>query len=128
MSRLITLAMQNCIHVLANLEFTGLLPVIVTNAGDLRSYKMIITVDISMYPLESDYKPSIKNFIRKLQKFDGLELITNQLSTQVRGDFDSVSNAINQCMKESMQGETRVVFVVRYLNADLAINRLPDLD
>ena len=89
---------------------------------------MIITVDISMYPLDSDYKPSIKSFIRKLRRFGGLELMTNQLSTQVRGDFDLVTRAINDCMKESMQTETRVVFVARYLNVDLAISRLPDID
>jgi uncharacterized protein YqgV (UPF0045/DUF77 family) len=106
----------------------GLLPVIVTNDGQSRSNTVIITVDISMYPLDSDYKPSIKSFIRKLRRFDGLELMTNQLSTQVRGDFDSVTRAINDCMKESMQTETRVVFVARYLNADLAISRLPDID
>ncbi len=89
---------------------------------------MIITADISMYPLDHDYKPPIRQFIKSLRTFDGLELITNQLSTQIRGEIDLVNGAINECMKKSMQGEMRVVFIVRYLNADLPINRLPDID
>lgn len=89
---------------------------------------MIITVDISMYPLDSDYKPPIKDFIRKLRQFGGLELVTNQLSTQISGDFELVTKAINECMKQSMSTETRVVFVARFLNTDLDINRLPDID
>ena len=39
---------------------------------------MRITVDISLYPLDSDYIPPIKGFIRRLRAFDGLELVTNQ--------------------------------------------------
>ena len=89
---------------------------------------MIITVDISLYPLNSDYLPPIKGFIRRLRQFDGLELVTNQLSTQVRGEFDQVMVALNQCMKESMADGEKMVFVTRYLNSDLEIGRLPDID
>ena len=89
---------------------------------------MIITVDISLYPLESDFLPPIKEFIRRLRTFDGLELVTNQLSTQVRGDFDAVTHALNQCMKESMNSGGKMVFVTRYLNSDLEISQLPEID
>ncbi len=88
---------------------------------------MRITVDVSMYPLDQDYKPQIKEFIRHLRRCSGLELITNQISTQVRGDFDAVTAAINACMKQTMQGESRAVFVTKYINADLDIQRAPDI-
>ena len=88
---------------------------------------MIITVDISMYPLDSDYKPPIKNFILRLREYDGLELVSNQLSTQVRGEFEMVTEALNACMRESMAMKKRVVFVARYLNADLDIASLPNI-
>ena len=42
---------------------------------------MKITVDISMYPLDSNYIPPIKAFIRALREHEGLEIVTNQLST-----------------------------------------------
>lgn len=89
---------------------------------------MKITVDISMYPLDADYKPAIKAFIRRLREFEGLTLVTNQLSTQVNGEFDTVHAAIQDCMRESMQAQDKVVFVARYLNADLDISQLPAID
>jgi uncharacterized protein YqgV (UPF0045/DUF77 family) len=89
---------------------------------------MKITVDISMYPLDADYKPAIKAFIRKLRTFDGLTLVTNQLSTQINGEFDAVTSAVTSCIKESMVEQKKVVFVARYLNVDLDITALPDID
>jgi len=89
---------------------------------------MRITVDISLYPLDSDYLPPIKDFIRRLRKFEGLELVTNQLSTQVRGEFDRVTEALDACMKESMNSGRKMVFVTRYLNSDLDIGRLPHIE
>ena len=89
---------------------------------------MKITMDISMYPLDVDYKPAIKAFIRRLRTFDGLTLVTNQLSTQINGSFAAVTEAVNSCIHQSMQEQNKVVFVARYLNADLDIARLPDID
>lgn len=89
---------------------------------------MKITVDISMYPLDSDYKPPIKTFIRRLRAYPDLEMVTNQLSTQLCGDFAAVTSALNSCMQETMKQEGRVVFVTRYLNAGLDISGEPDID
>ena len=88
---------------------------------------MRITVDISMYPLDSNYKPPIKDFIRRLRKHADLELVTNQLSTQICGEFSDVTSAIHACMEESMGQDGRVVFVTRYLNTELDIKSLPDI-
>jgi uncharacterized protein YqgV (UPF0045/DUF77 family) len=89
---------------------------------------MKITVDISLYPLDSDYLPPIKGFIQKLRRCEGLELVTNQLSTQIRGEFEQVTQALNDCMHDSMKSGQKMVFVTRYLNSDLDIGRLPQID
>ena len=89
---------------------------------------MKITVDISMYPLDSDYVPPIKSFIHALRACDGLEIVTNQLSTQVCGEFDAVTTALNRCMRASMASDQKMVFVTRYLNAALDIGVPPDID
>ena len=89
---------------------------------------MNITVDISMYPLDSNYVPPIKHFIRALRAFEGLEIVTNQLSTQIRGEFDVVMSALRDCIRESMISNHKVVFVTRYLNSDLDIGKLPHID
>ena len=89
---------------------------------------MQITVDISMYPLDADYKPPIKAFVRQLREYAQLETVTNQMSTQVRGEFDAVMGAVNTCMKQAMAGNDKVVFVTKCLNGDLEISRLPQID
>ena len=89
---------------------------------------MKITVDISMYPLSVDYKPVIKDFIRHLRRHEGLTLVTNQLSTQINGEFDAVTVALNACLKQSMEQQNTVVFVTRYLNVDLDVTCSPQID
>lgn len=86
---------------------------------------MHITADISMYPLAETFTDGIRDFIVRLREEPGIEVITNQLSTQLRGDFAAVTGAINRCMAESMQGPGAVVFVVKYVNADLPITMVP---
>jgi uncharacterized protein YqgV (UPF0045/DUF77 family) len=89
---------------------------------------MKITVDISMYPLDQNYVTPIKAFIGRLREFPDIEMLTNQLSTQLTGEFASVTTALNTCMAESMAQNGRVVFVTRYLNTGLEIGRMPRLD
>lgn len=88
---------------------------------------MRITAEMSMYPLVDEYKPTIISFIKELQKIEGLELVTNQLSTQMRGEFDVVTSAINECFRKSMAEQKKLVLVVKYLSADLNISVVPDL-
>ncbi len=86
-----------------------------------------IVADISMYPLAEDYKAAIIAFIKALDDRPGLQRVTNQLSTQLRGSFDDVTDAIAEGMKTVMSGPDKVIFAVKYLNADLEIARPPDL-
>jgi len=89
---------------------------------------MMISIEISMYPLDADYEPAIRSFIRQLRTQAGIETVTNQMSTQVCGEFDVVMPAVNACIKKSMAENAKVVFVTKLLNAGLPIERLPDLE
>jgi uncharacterized protein YqgV (UPF0045/DUF77 family) len=88
----------------------------------------MITVEISLYPLDIDYKPVVRAFIHQLRKQDGIETVTNQMSTQVRGEFDEVMPAVTACIKKSMADNDKVVFVTKFLNAGLDITKTPDLE
>lgn len=88
---------------------------------------MNIVADMSLYPLRDGPVPEIIRFIRELRERDGLEIVTNQLSTQLRGDFEAVTGAINDCMRLAMSAPNTVVLVVKYLNVDLEIGRTPTL-
>ena len=89
---------------------------------------MMITVEMSLYPLNADYKPVIRAFIHELRTYDGIETVTNQMSTQVSGEFDDVMPAVTACIRHSMEGNDKVVFVTKFLNTGLEIMRTPDLE
>ena len=88
---------------------------------------MRITADISLYPLAEDFTAGITDFILRLRQEPRLEVLTNQLSTQLRGDFADVTGALDRCMRRSMDGAGAMVFVVKYVNADLPIGTAPRL-
>jgi uncharacterized protein YqgV (UPF0045/DUF77 family) len=89
---------------------------------------MKIVADLSLYPLKDGPVPEIIRFIKDIRGQDGIEIVTNQLSTQLRGEFEAVTGAINQCMRAVMAvSSNTVVLVVKYLNVDLEIGRPPSL-
>jgi len=57
---------------------------------------MRIAVDISLYPLDADYVPPIKDFIERLNGHEGLAVATNAMSTQVAGEHERVFAALEK--------------------------------
>jgi uncharacterized protein YqgV (UPF0045/DUF77 family) len=76
---------------------------------------MRIAVDISLYPLDADYIPPIKDFIERLNRRPGLVVHTNAMSTQVSGEHDRVFAALAEETKITFAGESRAVFVMKVL-------------
>ena len=70
---------------------------------------------------------TVGEFIRDLRRQDGIEIVSNQLSTQLRGEFEAVSGAVNRCLRKAMAAPNTVVLVVKYVNVDLEIGRAPTL-
>ena len=88
---------------------------------------MNIVAEMSLYPLNNQPVKHIIDFILELRRRPGLEVVTNQLSTQLRGPFETVTVAVNECMREAMDADNTVVLVVKYLNIDVEIGRQPTL-
>lgn len=82
---------------------------------------------MSLYPLRDGPVPVIIDFIRDLRDQAGVEIVTNQLGTQLRGEFEAVTGAINHCMRKAMEAPNTVVLVVKYLNIDAELGRTPSL-
>jgi len=79
---------------------------------------MKISVEISYYPLNEQYKPYIKGFIAALNENRNLVVKTNTMATQVFGEFDEVMTTIQHCMKNAFE-LPHSVFVMKFINADL---------
>lgn len=76
---------------------------------------MRIAVDISLYPLDADYVPPIKDFIARLNRHEGLDVATNAISTQVAGEHDHVFAVLAAETKTSFASGIRAVFVMKVL-------------
>ena len=76
---------------------------------------MRIAVDISLYPLDADYVPPIKDFIERLNRQPGLRVETNAMSTQVSGEHERVFAALAAETAATFAGSARAVFVMKVL-------------
>ncbi|MDQ1242401.1 MAG: hypothetical protein QG601_316 [Pseudomonadota bacterium] len=79
---------------------------------------MRIAVDISLYPLEVDYVPPIKDFIERLNRHLELRVETNAMSTQVSGEHDRVFAILGAETKQTFASGSRAVFVMKLLGGE----------
>ncbi len=77
---------------------------------------MKIAVDISLYPLDAEFIPPIKDVIDRLNRHDKLEVWTNAMSTQVVGEFDDVMDALKQEIGTTFEQIPKGVFVIKMFN------------
>lgn len=77
---------------------------------------MRIGVEISLYPLNADYIPPIKNFIERLNAGGAaLRIVTNDMSTQVFGEYDVLMPLLLRELRQSFLDNDKAVFVMKVL-------------
>lgn len=77
---------------------------------------MKIAVDISLYPLDEDFIPPIKNFIHRLNNYNSIEVITNNMSTQIIGEYDVIMSILNNEIRDTFEELPKAIFAVKILN------------
>jgi uncharacterized protein YqgV (UPF0045/DUF77 family) len=80
---------------------------------------MKVSVEVSYYPLKVDYIPPIKDFIARLNQHENLKVETNNMSTQVFGEYFGVMEALTREIHKSFE-LPHSVFVMKIINADLS--------
>ncbi len=80
---------------------------------------MKVAVDISLYPLADDFIPPIKDVIERLNANPSVEVVTNAMSTQLRGEYDDVLSVLNREIKGTFEQCPKAVFAIRILNNPL---------
>lgn len=78
----------------------------------------LISVEISYYHLNEDYKIPIKDFIGRMKSYENLTVRTNTMSTQIFGEYHDVMNALTVEINKSFD-LPHSVFVLKIINADL---------
>lgn len=76
---------------------------------------MVITVEISMYPLQENYRSLISSFIEKLKDYPDLQTTTGPTSTVIIGEYARVMSCITQMLGWSYEEHGRSVFVAKFL-------------
>ncbi|QYY35644.1 hypothetical protein [Ruficoccus sp. ZRK36] len=76
---------------------------------------MITTVELSLYPLNENYRPLIKDFLKKLQACEGLQCTTGGTSTVIIGEHALVMKTLDDLMQWSIAEHGRSVFVAKFL-------------
>lgn len=78
---------------------------------------MDISVELTLTPIQDNYEPAIKNFIKKLRA-SGLTIKENPLSTQVYGDYDKVMKILNTEIKTAFEAIDRGLMYVKIVKTD----------
>jgi uncharacterized protein YqgV (UPF0045/DUF77 family) len=76
---------------------------------------MDIAVELSLYPLNAHYIPPIKDFIDRLNTHPQLKVVTNSLSTQVFGPYDTVFGVLMRELRTTFESNDKAVFVMKVL-------------
>ena len=89
---------------------------------------MRVTAEMSLYPLAGQPLEKILAFIDTVQRDTRLEVVVNQLSTQVRGELRDVIAVLTTAIERSFGAGGSQALVLKILNADLPIAQPPMLE
>jgi uncharacterized protein YqgV (UPF0045/DUF77 family) len=74
---------------------------------------MEISVDISMYPLQKEFEAPILAFIAELEKEQSVEVVRNELSTQVHGNYKTIMSLLEKEMFSVFSEIPDSIFVLK---------------
>ena len=72
---------------------------------------MQISVEISLYPLNENYISSIDSFISCLKMYDSIEVRTNNMSTQLFGEFDDLIKILKVDMEKTFKTRLTLLLI-----------------
>jgi uncharacterized protein YqgV (UPF0045/DUF77 family) len=76
---------------------------------------MEIGVEISLYPLHQQYIAPIQDFIDRLNAAASLRVVTNSMSTQVFGDYETVMQTLVRELRITFEANDKAIFVMKVL-------------
>lgn len=82
---------------------------------------MKLTAELSLYPLQDDYLPVIEHFIATARGCEDVTVVTNAMSTQVCGNYETVFALVSNGLKTSVERFGRQVLVCKFIPGELDI-------
>lgn len=79
---------------------------------------MIVTVEMSLYPLQEGYREEIMNFLEQIQSIPGIGVETNSMSTLISGDYDAIMQLLHEKIRPVFN-DMKAVFIIKISNGCL---------
>lgn len=76
---------------------------------------MNITIEISMYPLQENYRDLVTAFIERLHTYAGLRINTTATATTVTGEYRAVMQMFTEILEWSHDTHGKAVFVTKFI-------------
>lgn len=76
---------------------------------------MILSAEVTLYPLQDDYLPVIKAFLARLADTAQVKFETFPTCTVLTGDYQQVLDTLGEMMRWSQETHGKGVFVVKFL-------------
>lgn len=76
---------------------------------------MRTAIEISLYPLDANYIPPIKDFIDRLNAYPDITVVTNSMSTQIVGEHARLFAILGKETERTFSEAGRRVFVMKVL-------------
>ena len=78
---------------------------------------MNVSIEITLMPLNNNYKEVIKNFIISLRNNE-FKIFENPLSTQIYGDYDKIMNLLNSKIKSVFSKNNGIMINLKIVNGN----------
>ena len=74
-----------------------------------------VTIDVSMYPNKEDFIPPIKGFIKTINTYSNLKIITFPTSTVVQGEYHHAMNSVKETISVCQKKFDNAVYVMKVI-------------
>ena len=76
---------------------------------------MQVTIDVSMYPNKEDFITPIKGFIKEINKYNDLKIITFPTSTVIQGEYDHAMDSVKKTIAACHKKFSNAVYVIKVI-------------
>jgi len=84
---------------------------------------VIVTAELSLYPLTENYEGCIIAFIKKLKSHSGIKVQTHAMSTFVKGESTLVFKAIDAALISANQEVETLSLVIKAITRNLPVEK-----
>ena len=82
---------------------------------------MKVTIDISMYPIKDEYIKPIDGFIKIINKFSDLRVMTYPTSTIIQGEYEYTMNALKETITKASKEYGMAIYVTKIIPNYMAL-------